>query len=147
MPPGTARRHRGLLFLTLAALWLAGAEQQYMAFLRMLGVRAFRLPFLDTHAVMSAMECHRLGVDVYMANPCDTLGRMHVYSPFWLHLGVLPITTSVDHGVGLALDVGFPAQTGHSPTGTPDSRHPGHDTRGRGFPFSCLALERANNDC
>jgi hypothetical protein len=35
-------------------------------------------PLLDTHAVLAAIECHRLGIDIYAANPCDVLGRFHV---------------------------------------------------------------------
>lgn len=135
----------GLLFLTLAALWLAGAEQQYTAFFRMVGVRVFRVPFLDTHALLAAIECHRLGVDVYTSNPCDILGRLHVYSPVWLHLGVLPVTTGWTNGVGLALDVGFLISLVMLP---PARRTSGTlvMTIGIVSPAVIFALERANND-
>ena len=33
-------------------------------------------------------------IDVYAENPCDVLGRIHVYSPLWLLASVLPITTA-----------------------------------------------------
>lgn len=65
----------GVLFLVLAALWLTGAHQSYAAF-SLLGVRSFRFPFPDTHTVSAAIECHRLGIDVYAINPCDVLGRL-----------------------------------------------------------------------
>jgi hypothetical protein len=95
------------LFLVLTALWLSGAHQSYAAFLSPLGFHPFRFPFLDTHAVLAAIECHRLGVDVYANNTCDVLRRPHVYSPLWLHLDVLPITTAWTGPVGLALDLLF----------------------------------------
>jgi hypothetical protein len=66
------------LFVLLATLWLTGDRQTYMAFFRLLGLDPFAFPFLDTHAVLAAIECHRLGIDIYAANPCDVLGRFHV---------------------------------------------------------------------
>ncbi len=96
-----------IVFLTITTLWLTGAHQKYATFFNLLGVSAFRFPFLDTHAVLAAIECHRLGIDVYAINPCDALGRLHVYAPLWLHLGALPITTAWTGRVGLGLDVSF----------------------------------------
>ena len=54
------------------------------------------------NAVTSAVECHRLGFDVYVQNPCDALKRVHGYSPIWLWLSVLPISTAWDTALGLA---------------------------------------------
>jgi putative flippase GtrA len=52
-----------------------------------LGVHAnVKIPFSDFHAILAAAECHRLGVDVYVTNPCDFAGRPHIYSPLWLQL-------------------------------------------------------------
>ncbi len=42
--------------------------------------------FLDWRVLLSAFDCHRLGVDVYVTNGCDPLGRTHVYPPLWLEL-------------------------------------------------------------
>ena len=57
--------------------------------------------------VTSPVECHRLGYDVYVQNPCDVFHRPHNYSPLWLWLAVLPITTAWDNVLGLGLVVLF----------------------------------------
>lgn len=65
-------------------LWVSGFQSVYFDALRILGVNVFRVPFLDIHAVLAAAECHRQGIDVYLSNPCDVLGRLDGYSPLWL---------------------------------------------------------------
>ena len=37
--------------LGFAALWMGGAHEAYFALLRLVGVPAFRFPFLDTHEI------------------------------------------------------------------------------------------------
>jgi hypothetical protein len=134
-----------VLFLTLATLWLTGAQQSYMGFFRLLGLDPFAFPFLDTHAVLSAIECHRRGIDVYAANPCDALGRFHVYSPLWLHLSALPIDTTWTNTLGLTLDLGFLASLTLLP---PPARPSGIVILAAAVvsPASIFALERGNND-
>ena len=83
-------------------LYTFGYRDQYHALLDGWGAAPFPFPFLDMHAVTSAVECHRLGFDVYVQNPCDALNRVHGYSPLWLWLAVLPITTAWDNALGLA---------------------------------------------
>lgn len=97
----------GTLFLVAVTLWLVGARQAYTTLFWLMGFNAYRFPFLDTHAILSAVECYRRGIDVYVTNPCDVGGRLHVYAPAWLHLDLLPITTSWTGPVGLALDLTF----------------------------------------
>ena len=85
------RRHAPAL-LVLAGLAAVAAlvaldEAAYLRLRLALGPKPFA-PFLDLHAVMSAIECHHRGIDVYATNPCDTLGRPHIYSPLWLRLPV-----------------------------------------------------------
>ena len=77
----------GGLFGALAVLWLAGPQSLYVALLTASGIGVGKVPFLDLHAVTAAIECHGRGIDVYLANPCDILGRPHAYSPLWLDLG------------------------------------------------------------
>jgi hypothetical protein len=93
--------------LVVAALWVGGAHDAYFALLRLLGVPAFRFPFLDTDAILAVLECHRRGIDVYVVNPCDVLGRMHVYTPLWFRFGARPIDTSWTPVVGCALALVF----------------------------------------
>ena len=66
-----------LLYAALAALWHRGPHLAYFTILRLFGFEPFRFPFLDIHAVLAAVQCHHLGIDVYSINPCDALdGRM-----------------------------------------------------------------------
>jgi hypothetical protein len=133
------------LFVLLATLWLTGAQRPYMAFFRLLGLDPFAFPFLDTHAVLAAIECHRLGIDIYAANPCDVLGRFHVYSPLWLHLGVLPVDTDWTNVLGIALDLAFFACLTMLP---PPERLAGTAVMIAAVvsPAVVFGLERANND-
>ena len=74
------------LFGALALLWLVGPQSLYVALLAASGIGVGKVPFLDLHAVTAAIECHGRGIDVYLTDPCDILGRPHVYSPLWLDL-------------------------------------------------------------
>ena len=88
--------------LLAGLLYAFGYRDQYHALLDYWGAAPFPFPFLDMNAVTSAVECHRLGFDVYVQNPCDALKRVHGYSPIWLWLSVLPISTAWDTALGLA---------------------------------------------
>jgi hypothetical protein len=94
-----------LLFAALAALWRWGPHDLYFDALKLSGFEPFRFPFLDIHAVLAAAQCERAGIDVYLSNPCDALGRVHVYSPLWLAItpGFLDTTSTTVVGVGLDL--------------------------------------------
>src|SRR5271169_2983146 len=69
------------LYAIMAGLWVSGAHSLYFSALRVLGVEPFSFPFLDTHDVLAAAECARQGIEVYLSNPCDALGRPLSYSP------------------------------------------------------------------
>jgi hypothetical protein len=91
----------------MAGLWLSGAHSLYFGALRLLGVEPFSFPFLDTHAVLAAAECGRQGIQVYLSNPCDALGRPHAYSPLWLAIVPGSLGTSATEWVGASLDLLF----------------------------------------
>jgi hypothetical protein len=95
------------LYAIMAGLWLSGAHSLYFGTLRLLGVEPFRFPFLDTHAVLSAAECGRQGIEVYLSNPCDALGRAHAYSPLWLAIVPGFLGTSATGWMGASLDLLF----------------------------------------
>ncbi len=95
------------LYAIMAGLWLTGAHSIYSGTLRLLGVEPFSFPFLDTHAVLSAAECKRQGIEVYLSNPCDALGRPHAYSPLWLAIVPGSLGTSATEWVGASLDLVF----------------------------------------
>jgi hypothetical protein len=96
-----------LLFTLLALLWQWGPHALYFDVLALFGFEPFRFPFLDIHAVLAAAECQRLGVDVYLSNPCDVLGRPHVYSPLWLTIIPRFLDTTATTAIGLSLDLMF----------------------------------------
>jgi hypothetical protein len=95
------------LYVIVAGLWLSGAYSLYLGALRLLGVEPFSFPFLDTHAVLAAAECARQGIQVYLSNPCDALGRPHAYSPLWLAIAPGSLGTSATGRVGASLDLLF----------------------------------------
>lgn len=95
------------LVVLCAALYLSGDRDLYVWLLNELGAAPYTFPFLDTHAVLSAVQCHSLGIDVFATNPCDVFGRIHVYSPLWLSLSVLPLTVAWTPAVGLILVIAF----------------------------------------
>ena len=94
-------------FGALALLWHYGPHALYFGALGLFGFEPFRFPFLDIHAVLAAAQCQRAGIDVYLSNPCDALGRLHVYSPLWLALTPSSLDTTATTAVGLALDLMF----------------------------------------
>src|SRR5260370_3376944 len=95
------------LYAIMAGLWLLGAHSLYFNALRLLGVEPFSFPFLDAHAVLAAAECGRQGVEVYLSNPCDALGRPHAYSPLWLAIVPGSLGTGATGWVGASLDLLF----------------------------------------
>ena len=106
MPPSRAVVPAAIaaaIVLLAGLLYAGGYREQYYALAEAWGAAPFRTPFLDMQGVTSPVECHRLGYDVYVQNPCDVFHRPHNYSPLWLWLAVLPITTAWDNALGLAL--------------------------------------------
>jgi hypothetical protein len=95
------------LYAIMTGLWLSGAHSLYFGALHLLGVEPFSFPFLDTHAVLSAAECGRQGIEVYLSNPCDALGRPHAYSPLWLAIVPASLGTGATGWVGASLDLVF----------------------------------------
>ncbi len=58
------------------------------------------VPFLDTETILSALRCRRQGIDIFVSNPCDPLGRLFDYSPLWLTAAALPVTKAWTVPVG-----------------------------------------------
>ncbi len=131
--------------LGFAALWTGGAHDAYFAAFHELGVPAFRFPFLDTHAELAIIDCQRRGLDVYLSNPCDVLGRVHVYTPLWFRFAVLPIDTSWTPVLGFALALVFAASLLLLPPGR-DGRAVGLICAATLSPAVGFALERGNAD-
>ena len=89
------------------ALLFAVNRPVYFALLNAIHVHAFPHPFLDTRFVTAQVECWWRGIDVYVRNPCDPLGRTLDYSPLWLRLPFLARPDSWTPVFGLAIDFAF----------------------------------------
>lgn len=134
-----------LLYGALAALWQWGPHSIYFGVLRLFAVNPFRFPFLDISAVLAAAQCRRYGIDVYRWNPCDALGRPHVYSPLWLRITPGFLDTRATTAVGFVLGVLFIGSL--APLCRPTTRAEAALLGLTVFsPMTVFALERANSD-
>jgi hypothetical protein len=142
----TAPAIAGIAFAVFAALY-CWARPVYDFLLTWWGVvnGPFRTPFLDTGMIISSIDCVRHGVDIYVTNPCDALGRLYDYSPLWLAGSVLPITNAWTTSVGFSLDLAFLISLVALPMPA--------EQRGQWLliaavlsPMSVFAVERANCD-
>ena len=133
------------LYAIMAGLWLSGAHSLYFGALRLLGDEPFAFPFLDTHAVLAAAECARQGIEVYLANPCDALGRPHAYSPLWLAIMPGALGVGATGWVGASLDLLFLLSLAAvlRPCAAKELLILGSAAIS---PMTVYALERANND-
>jgi len=95
------------VFIALYGLHAFGQEPLYRAILLNWGVVPFDFPFLDMHAILSGAECWRQGVAVYVTNPCDVLGRIFLYSPPLLWMGVTGIGAAATQVSGRVVDIIF----------------------------------------
>ncbi len=127
----------------MAALLALGGDAYFR--LRMAAGMKPYAPFLDLHAVMSAIECWQRGVDVYVANPCDTYGRLHLYSPLWLRLPPIFGEPALLRPFGVALALGFVLSLLWLPA-APRGRSEVALLLAVVSPVTAFALERANLD-
>jgi hypothetical protein len=135
----------GVALLGAFALLYAEAPGPYFAILRAWGLDPFRFPFLDTHAVLAAIECTGRGFDPYLYDPCDVLTRAHVYSPLFLEAATLPVTVAWTTATGIALSLMFIVAVASLPA--PRDRV-GRTIMGLALvsTMTGYAIERGNND-
>jgi len=93
-----------VVFAALYVLHGLGDDALYRSILLGWGVVPFEFPFLDTHYALSSLQCWHHGVDVYLTNPCDALGRTYAYSPALLWAQVFALGTSDTQIAGLIVD-------------------------------------------
>lgn len=91
----------------LLLLRAAGFQGAYNDILYGLGIIPFKFPFVDAHALLAAAQCHRAGVDVFVSNPCDVLGRVLPYPPIWLAIVPPFLTTAYTPVMGAAFNLAF----------------------------------------
>src|SRR5215469_11168458 len=92
------------VFAALYALYGFGDGALYRSILLGWGAVPFEFPFLDTHYALSSLQCWHHGVDIYLTNPCDVLGRTYAYSPALLWAQVFGLGTGDTQIAGLIVD-------------------------------------------
>jgi len=103
------------LFAVAAALYQGGFTHAFTVLMDALGGYDKDLPFMDLQSDLAGMECYRRGIDVYVTNPCDVLGRVYNYSPIWLLGGYLHLDTGAMFVAGVGVDLVFLASLGLLP--------------------------------
>jgi hypothetical protein len=99
-----------VVFGLVALLYVAGPGSLYHLLLltwggEHLSISPYR-PFVDIGEYLAALECQRLGWDVFVHDPCDVLGRPHIY-PVWLTPHMIGLDTSDRGWLGATLAVAF----------------------------------------
>jgi hypothetical protein len=101
----------GVLLAAFALFWGMRELEMFRAYelgLRVLGVNAItKVPFLDFQGILSSAACFRNGIDVFVTNPCDVLGRVHNYSPLWLAIIPSWLGTADTWWAGAAVAITF----------------------------------------
>jgi hypothetical protein len=94
--------------LVLVALWALYLVSLYH-FNRWayVGVPPMKPLFADLHAILAAAECSDKGLNVFVSNPCDALGRIHVYGSLWLKISHLGLQSRHLFMLGLGLNLIF----------------------------------------
>ena len=131
-----------LAMLTLV-VWMAGAL--WPRLLVMLGIFDYGSYFLDSYAVLAALDAMRAGADPHAANPLDPLLRGHVYSDWWLALRWLGLAREHNFLVGIAW-VGAFAVTAWTTARPRNWAEAGWLATLMVSPPILLAVNRANND-
>jgi hypothetical protein len=90
--------------LTLGA-WMVGAI--WPGLLLTFGISNYGRIYLDSYAVLAAVDAVRAGIDTRLFNPLDAMNRPHVYSDWWLNLRGLGLTREHNFLVGTAWVGGF----------------------------------------
>ncbi len=130
-------------FVATVALYAWGGDA-YFDLREMAGLKPFP-PFLDLHNIIAAIDCWQEGVDVYHTNPCDLLGRPHIYSPLWLRLPWLLGDPGLLHPIGIAMDLAFVVAVAMLPCPA-GWRQRAAMLLGVVSPDTAYAMERANVD-
>lgn len=91
----------------VAAAWLAGLI--WPRWLMVFGIFDYGTRFLDSYALMAALDAVRAGADPHVANPLDPLMRYHVYSDWWLGLRWFGLGRAQNDWVGAAWVAAFVA--------------------------------------
>ncbi len=133
------------LFCLLGLLWAMGQVHLYRKIITIWGVEVFDYPFVDSETVLSGARCLRAGVDIYISNPCDTLGRVFDYSPLWMLIAALPVTVAWGTTVGVVVALLYFASLALLPQGR-TVRQQWAIASAAISTTAMFAVERGNND-
>ena len=96
-----------LLALLTATAWLVAEFWPHG--LGLMGIADYGTRFLDSYAILAALDAMRAGLDPHAANALDPLMRYHVYSDWWLALKWTGLGRAQNLYVGLAWVAAFGA--------------------------------------
>ena len=99
-PADTSQRPVLLLAFICVLGWLLGAVWPHL--LLTFGIYNYGRVYLDSYAVLAALDAVRAGADPHAANALDVLSRPHVYSDWWLALRWLGLTREHNVLIGTA---------------------------------------------
>jgi hypothetical protein len=148
MKPATSLSNfRGSPLLLLGGLTLAGwmACVLWPRLLVAFGIGSYGMWYLDSYAVLAAVDAVRAGADPNLPNPLDPLLRNHKYSDWWYALRWLGLTRDYNFVLGSAWVGAFAAAVGW--TARPRTLREAVFLAGLMLsPPVLLAVHRANND-
>jgi len=110
-PDGAGRRFPvGMTaWLACGVCGLFGAFVAWPQLFAWMGIEHFGVWYLDSYAILAALDAVAQGMDPHLPNPLDVFGRPHVYSHWWLWLGVLGLDRSDNLWFGTIWVTGFVA--------------------------------------
>lgn len=74
------------LLITLFIYYLFESLLIYKFFVLPVVIKNQANIFIDWNAITSAIDCSKKGFDVFIENPCDVIGRRHVYGSILLNI-------------------------------------------------------------
>jgi hypothetical protein len=104
-PSSLGSHPAALLVVVTVAGWLAFAL--WPRLFRIFGINDLGQWYLDSYAVLAALDAVRAGQDPHLPNALDPLMRYHVYSDWWLALRWLGLSREVNFLVGTAWVAAF----------------------------------------
>jgi hypothetical protein len=97
----------GFAMLTGFALLYAVNPRIYRSIIDLWSFIPRSHPFVDSRYLSAQIDCWQHGINVYVTNPCDVLGRLQNLSPLWLRLSFWPVDARWTNLLGLSIDGAF----------------------------------------
>jgi uncharacterized membrane protein len=85
------KRNLGAWGVAFASVLILLAIEQFSLW-HLFGVPHLEPLFIDWYALLAASDCKALGIDPFQENPCDIVGRKHIYGSIWLYLSNLGLS-------------------------------------------------------